>query len=331
MRKRVSAAVPFVALLATFAATAAPASAHGTVPITNSNALFSTYCGVQTPTEFNSISALTGDRTISIARGEEAKEPSLNDTAEEVPAASNVRGRKSFKATVDVYFHIVTDGSIGAVTDQDVQKQIQVMNMGFGGFEGGVYTGFSFRLVGVDRSTNVEWFNAGPGTSAEREMKQALHQGDATDLNIYSTTAGPFLGWAYFPSTYKTKPWIDGLVIDWASMYKTSTQYQGRYDLGKTATHEAGHWFGLYHVFQGGCNNWGDYVDDTPPQLIATRGCPEGQDSCKEPGLDSIHNYMDYSFDSCYDQFTAGQTARMQDQWLYFRANGGTTTPGAWG
>ena len=45
MRKRVSAAVPFVALLATFAATAAPASAHGTVPITNSNALFSTYCG----------------------------------------------------------------------------------------------------------------------------------------------------------------------------------------------------------------------------------------------------------------------------------------------
>ncbi len=69
----------------------------------------------------------------------------------------------------------------------------------------------------------------------------------------------------------------------------------------------------------------GDYVDDTPPQLIATRGCPEGQDSCKEPGLDSIHNYMDYSYDSCYDQFTAGQSARMQDQWLFYRADGGTT------
>jgi len=34
---------------------------------------------------------------------------------------------------------------------------------------------------------------------------------------------------------------------------------------------------------------------------------------------------MDYSFDSCYYEFSAGQTARMQDQWSYFRANGGFT------
>ena len=156
-------------------------------------------------------------------------------------------------------------------------------------------------------------------------MKKALHRGDASDLNIYLTTAGVYLGWAYFPSTYKTKPWIDGIVIDWASLLHTSTIYAGRYDLGKTATHETGHWLGLYHVFQGGCNAKGDYVDDTPPQLIATRGCPEGQDSCKEPGLDSIHNYMDYSYDSCYNQFTGGQTTRMQDQWNYFRADGGFT------
>jgi len=278
---------------------------------------------------FDSLHLLTGGLSGS-ARGDDvAREPSLGDTADEVPPAARGKGGKSFRAVVDVYFHVVTNGTLGNVSDQDVQKQIEVMNAGYGGREGGVPTGFSFRLAAIDRADNADWYFAGPTTSAERDMKKTLHRGDASDLNIYSTTAGPYLGWAYFPSTYKTKPWIDGLVIDWESMYKTSTRYVDKYDLGKTATHESGHWFGLYHVFQGACNNWGDYVDDTPPQSIATFGCPEGQDSCPDPGIDSIHNYMDYSFDSCYDQFTAGQAARMQDQWLFFRANGGVTTPGA--
>jgi len=262
--------------------------------------------------------------TSGTARGDVAREPGLASTIEEVPAYAQNHG-PAFSATVDVYVHSVTDGSIGAVSDADIAAQIRVLNNGYSGQEGGYPTGFTFVLAGVDRTDNAEWFYAGPTTSGEREMKQTLHQGDASDLNIYLTTAGAYLGWAYLPSTYKTKPWIDGIVIDWASMVRTSTQYKGQYDLGKTATHETGHWLGLEHVFYGGCNAKGDFVDDTPPQLIATHGCPEGQDSCKEPGLDSIHNYMDYSFDACYNQFTAGQTARMQDQWNYFRADGGFT------
>jgi len=314
---------PLVAALAAVAATAAPAGAHTTA----GKAPQSAFCGFAKPTAFDTLGRLTGQG--GVARGDEAREPSLNDTAEEVPASARGKGGKSFSAVVAVYFHVVTNGALGNVSDKDVRTQIQVMNMDYGGFEGGVATGLSFRIASIDRTDNAEWYEAGPTTTGERDMKKTLHRGDASDLNIYSTTAGPYLGWAYFPSSYKTKPWIDGLVIDWESMYKTSTRYAGKYDLGKTATHESGHWFGLYHVFDGGCNNWGDYVDDTPPQLIATFGCPEGQDSCKEPGVDSIHNYMDYSFDSCYNQFTSGQAARMQDQWLFFRANGGTMTPGA--
>jgi hypothetical protein len=309
--------LPVAVLLALLAAAAFATSTAAATP----HAMKTSWLCNPFSTSFTPMTRLL---STSARGGEAAREPSLADTAEEVPAYARNHG-PSFKATVDVYVHSVTDGSIGTITDTDIANQITVMNNGFSGAEGGVNTGFKFKLAGIDRTDNAEWFYAGPTTTGERTMKKALHQGDASDLNIYLTTAGAYLGWAYFPSTYKTKPWIDGIVIDWESMLHTSTRYAGAYDLGKTATHEAGHWVGLYHVFQGGCNNWGDYIDDTPPQLIATRGCPEGQDSCKEPGLDSIHNYMDYSYDSCYDQFTAGQTARAQDQWNYFRANGGFT------
>lgn len=313
-------------VLVLFAASAAAASAHSAAPIRSSNALFSTYCGTSAG-GYGALTRLTGNAYAGSTRGtagaDAVKEPSLGDAPDEAPPSS--KAGKAFAATVDVYFHVIHDGATGNVSDKAVRDQIQVMNLGYGGMEGGVNTGFSFKLVGIDRTDNAAWFNAGAGSSDEREMKAALHRGDASDLNIYSSTASAYLGWAYFPSTYKVHPTIDGLIIDWESMVYTSTRYAGRYDLGKTATHESGHWFGLYHVFQGGCNNWGDYVDDTPPQLIATRGCPEGQDSCKEPGLDSIHNYMDYSYDACYNQFTAGQAKRMQEQWLAFRADGGTT------
>ena len=75
-----------------------------------------------------------------------------------------------------------------------------------------------------------------------------------------------------------------------------------------------------FAAFYGGCNAKGDFVDDTPPMRVPTRGCPEGKDTCLEPGLDPIHNYMDYSDDPCYNQFTAGQVSRMQDAWLFYRA-----------
>ena len=221
-----------------------------------------------------------------------------------------------------VYFHIVTDGAIGALTDKQVAAQIAVLNNNFAGREGGDRTGFSFELAGVTRTDNADWFYGGIGGTNEHTMKQTLHQGGSDALNLYSTTAGAYLGWAYLPDIL-TKPgqaYLDGVVFDWESIPGTSDTYAGRYDQGETATHEVGHWLNLEHTFFGGCNANGDFVADTPAQKTPTSGCPEGKDTCKEPGLDPIHNYMDYSYDSCYTEFTAGQTQRMQDAWLFYRA-----------
>ena len=100
-----------------------------------------------------------------------------------------------------------------------------------------------------------------------------------------------------------------------------SNEYADEFDEGDTLTHEAGHWLNLEHTFYGQCNKSGDFVDDTPPQKSPSSGCPEGNDTCpRQPGLDPIHNYMDYSDDDCITQFTPGQSQRMRDAWLFYRA-----------
>jgi Pregnancy-associated plasma protein-A len=254
------------------------------------------------------------------ARGADAREPALKQVVAELPAGAKGKGSAAVGTVIPVYFHVVHAGGVGNISNTIINAQMNVLNSAFAGFYGGAATGFSFQLAGVTRTDNAAWHFAGPSSAEERAMKRALHQGGWDALNLYATTAGPYLGWAYFPGLPESHQYIDGIVVDWESMPRASRTYRNQYDLGHTATHEAGHWLHLHHVFNGGCNNWGDYVDDTPPQRIATFGCPEGQDSCREPGLDSIHNYMDYSFDACYNQFTPGQVARMQDAWLAFRA-----------
>jgi hypothetical protein len=255
-------------------------------------------------------------------RGGQHREPDLGQTHQDLPASAKGRAGPEFTAEVPVYLHVVTDGAIGNLTTKQINDQIRVLNVTFAGGEGGADTGFSFRLAGVTRTDNADWFYANRGGVNEHSMKRTLRQGGPETLNLYSTTAGDFLGWAYLPDIV-TKPgqaYLDGVVVDWESMLGTSATYAGQFDQGETTTHEVGHWLNLEHTFFGGCGAKGDFVDDTPAQKTPTSGCPEGKDTCSAPGLDPIHNYMDYSFDTCYTEFTAGQTQRMRDAWLLFRA-----------
>lgn len=225
--------------------------------------------------------------------------------------------------TVPVYFHVIykTDGT-GYISDTMIADQMTVLNNAFAGLDPAASgdasnTSFRFELVGTTRTMNDAWYDAGPGTAAEKEMKNALRVGSADDLNFYTNSGGGYLGWATFPSDYQSNPKMDGIVCFWQSL--PGGNYPP-YDEGDTATHEIGHWLGLYHTFQNGCSRSGDYVSDTPGERSSAYGCPTGRDTCKTTGLDPIENFMDYTDDFCMYKFSAGQSDRSDSQWSTYRA-----------
>jgi hypothetical protein len=221
-------------------------------------------------------------------------------------------GKAAAAATVPVYVHVMrARNGAGDVTDQQIAQQISVLNASFGGGEDGADTGFSFTLAGTFRYNNDQWHQ----DRQSKKYRSATRKGGANALNMWLVDFD-YLGIATFPWDYSRQGSVDGIRVHWDSLPGGSI---ANYNLGETATHEAGHWFGLYHTFQGGCTATNDEVADTPAQAGPTSGCPEGQDTCPLPGTDPIHNYMDYSYDSCYTQFTAGQSARASQMWTAYR------------
>jgi hypothetical protein len=127
-------------------------------------------------------------------------------------------------------------------------------------------------------------------------------------LNIWvAEIESGILGWAQFPAAGDTN--TDGVVIDFEHFGTTGTAIYP-YDLGRTATHEVGHWFNLYHIWgDNSCGN--DYVNDTPIQEQGNFGCKiHPYISCSNTG-DMFMNFMDYTNDACMNSFTEGQKDRI--------------------
>lgn len=250
------------------------------------------------------------------------KLPTPDEEAALESALSANGNRSTAGVTIPVWVHVILSApgfANGDVPDKMIRDQIRVLNETYAGSRGGAVTGFGFDLVGVDRTINSDWFFMGFNSQAENRAKAALRRGDAGTLNIYTIDGGLFLGWATFPKNFQSQSSSDGVVIDFRSM--PGGPY-ANFSLGFTAAHEVGHWLGLYHTFQNGCSTNNDYVDDTAAERYPARGCPVGIDTCtsaKYPGLDPIFNYMDYSDDPCYTEFTEGQAARMRTAWVTFR------------
>ena len=236
-----------------------------------------------------------------------ATQKAFIETQLENPSASFVA------TTINVYVHEITNTSgAGNVSAQQVNDQIAVLNAAYSS------QGFTFVLAGNDETANNTWFAMGAGSSAETAAKNALHQGTSADLNLYTANpGGGLLGWATFPWSYASAPLKDGVVLLYSSLPGGSAV---PYNLGDTGTHEVGHWLGLYHTFQGGCNGQGDYVSDTPQEKTAAYGCPVNRNSCtSKPGNDPIFNFMDYTDDACMDTFSGGQGSRMSAAWNTYR------------
>jgi len=238
---------------------------------------------------------------------------------ERAATGRGVAERPMSSVNIPVVVHVINKGAgiaNGDVPDSQITAQISVLNAAYAA------TGspFFFTLAGTTRTTNSAWYIMTPGTQAETQAKNALRTGGPGTLNLYMASPGQdLLGWATFPQDYAGNPKRDGVVI-----LNTSVPGGGAvpYDEGDTATHEVGHWLGLYHTFQGACTPKNDQVKDTPAERSAAFGCPVGRDSCSRPrqtGADPITNFMDYTDDACMNTFSGGQVSRMDSLHQQYR------------
>ena len=248
----------------------------------------------------------------------------------------------SIITTLPVVFHILTD-EVGNenLSEAVIQAQIDQLNLDFGNGAGSSYTVATDTEVrfclaqqnetevtmfepGINRITD---YDDGPFSMSDFEntIKPATQWDPTRYLNIWlANLESPLLGYAQFPVSsglsglnFPPEPAnTDGVVILSSSVGSVASPNPlgGSYGLGRTLTHELGHWFGLRHIWgdSGNCSN-DDFCADTPDATTSNGGCPT-VDSCPSDGLgaDMVENYMDYTNDACMDTFTADQKTRIQ-------------------
>jgi pregnancy-associated plasma protein-A len=233
------------------------------------------------------------------------------------------------KYRIPVVVHIIerTNGT-GAISDARVHSQIEILNEDFQAFAGtngapGNDAQIEFYLAEFDpsgnpttaitRSVNNTWYNDGGS------YWNSLAWDTNRYLNIYTNSASGALGYVpNLPQGGIAGSNSDRVVILHSTFGRNAPF--NPFHLGRTVTHEVGHFLGLEHTFAGGCSNSytsGDLIMDTNPESSPTSGCPSSRTSCGSAA--PFHNYMDYSNDICMNQFTPEQNNRMRCSLLNYR------------
>ncbi|HOY31402.1 MAG TPA: M43 family zinc metalloprotease [Bacteroidales bacterium] len=236
--------------------------------------------------------------------------------------------------TVPVVVHIVYNTSAQNISDTRVQEQIDVLNRDYAGLNTHSMQAFSSALkintelqfclaqrtpagaatTGIERrqtsTTSFSYYNDG----VKYYSSGGLNAWDPTKyMNIWvCNLSGGLCGYAQFPTTGVNSTF--GVVIHYA--YFGVTGATAPYNLGGTTTHEIGHCFNLYHIWgddNGSCTG-SDYCADIPNQANYTYGAHSGvlTDACTStsPGI-MYMNFMDYSDDISYTNFTPNQKSRI--------------------
>ncbi|MCH1455558.1 MAG: zinc metalloprotease, partial [Schleiferiaceae bacterium] len=231
--------------------------------------------------------------------------------------------------TIPVVVHVVYNNATENISDAQIYSQLDILNEDFRRLNSDtVNTPAMFQSVAAD--TEIEFCLAvndpdgNPTTGITRTstsqssfstndgVKYSASGGvDAWDTDQYLNMwvcdiSGGILGYAQFPGG---DPTSDGVVCDYEYFGNIGTA-SAPYDLGRTATHEVGHWLNLRHIW-GDSNCGNDFCNDTPEHSGSNYSCPtHPSPSCGNNG-DMFMNYMDYTDDACMNIFTNDQKTRM--------------------
>jgi hypothetical protein len=229
------------------------------------------------------------------------------------------------KIEIPVVVNVLYNTSAENISDAQIQSQIDVLNEDYNAtnadvtktpsiFQGVVAdVDINFVLVAVNRkySGKKSWMT---NDDMKRTSKGGIDPtSPETHLNMWvvnkmSSQGRTILGYAQFPGG---NPATDGVVIG-HNFFGRVGRLSAPFNLGRTATHEVGHWMNLRHIWgDATCGN--DFVADTPLHNTANYGCPAAghTSTCSGNPVEMTMNYMDYTDDACMYMFSQGQKDRM--------------------